>query len=165
MSEIVRAAMAVGSNLGDRRRHLNEAIATLSAAPGVTAVAVSPIVESPAVGGPEQPVFLNAVLVVDTNLPADELLTIAQQCEENAHRVREERWGPRTLDVDVLAYDQVRSDDPALTLPHPRATERAFVMVPWAAVDPEFEIDGRTVAEWASALDRSDVRVVTEISD
>ena len=72
--------------------------------------------------------------------------------------MRAERWGPRTLDVDVLAYDEVESNDPELTLPHPRATKRAFVMVPWAEVDPGFVVSGRTVKEWADLLDASGVR-------
>jgi 2-amino-4-hydroxy-6-hydroxymethyldihydropteridine diphosphokinase len=98
--------------------------------------------------------------VVDTSLTPDDLLGIAQRCERRAGRVREVRWGPRTLDVDVLAYDAVELESPTLTLPHPRAAERAFVMVPWAAVDPDFVVFGRRVAEWAQLLDGSGVRLV-----
>jgi 2-amino-4-hydroxy-6-hydroxymethyldihydropteridine diphosphokinase len=154
----VRAAYGLGSNLGDRQKLLAEAITTIGQAPGISVVAVSPVVETDAVGGPEQPDYLNAVVVVDTTLTPEQMLELAQHCEQRAGRVREERWGPRTLDVDVLAYDAVSSDDVTLTLPHPRATERAFVMVPWAAVDPTFVVLGRTVQEWSDSLDQSGVR-------
>jgi 2-amino-4-hydroxy-6-hydroxymethyldihydropteridine diphosphokinase len=133
-------------------------LATLRATPEVVVVGASPLVETDPVGGPDQPDFLNAVVVVDTTLSPDELLVLAHQCEQAADRQRGERWGPRTLDVDVLAYGEVVSGDPELTLPHPRATERAFVLVPWAAVDPAFVIAGRSVSDWAAAVDTSGVR-------
>ncbi len=158
MTAPVRAAFGLGSNLGDRRAHLQTAIETLRSAPQIVVLKVSPFVETDPVGGPEQPDFLNAVVVVDTTLPPAALLDLAHQCESAAHRERVERWGPRTLDVDVLAYGELVSNDPKLTLPHPRATERAFVLVPWAAVDPEFFVSGRSVAEWVVAVDTSVVR-------
>ena len=154
----VRAAYGLGSNLGDRQKLLAGAIASIGQASGISVVAVSPVFETAAVGGPEQPDYLNAVVVVDTTLSPEEMLELAQHCEQRAGRVREERWGPRTLDVDVLAYDAVSSDEVTLTLPHPRVTERAFVMVPWAAVDPTFVVHGRTVQEWSDSLDQSGVR-------
>jgi 2-amino-4-hydroxy-6-hydroxymethyldihydropteridine diphosphokinase len=154
-----RAALGLGSNLGDRRAVLSAAISALSETPGIDVVAVSPVVETAAVGGPPQPDYLNAVAIVDTTLQPEQLLKVAQRCEQQAGRVRKERWGPRTLDVDVLAYDGVTSSDPLLTLPHPRAVERAFVMTPWAAVDPTFVVLGRSVKEWADSLDQSTVRL------
>ncbi|HEX5018019.1 MAG TPA: 2-amino-4-hydroxy-6-hydroxymethyldihydropteridine diphosphokinase [Actinomycetes bacterium] len=158
MSDVVRAAFGLGSNVGDRVQHVRDAIAEIGDESGVSTVGVSQLVETDPVGGPEQPEFINAVVVVDTVLQPRELLALAQRCEQRAARVRTERWGPRTLDVDLLAYDDVDSDDPELTLPHPRATQRAFVMVPWAQVDPEFVVSGRTVEEWADLLDASGVR-------
>ena len=155
----VRAALGFGSNLGDRQRLIDDALATISSEPGIELVAVSPLVETDPVGGPEQPEYLNAVAVLDTTLTPDGLLQLAQRCEQDAGRERDVRWGPRTLDVDLLAYDAVEVDSPTLTLPHPRATERAFVMVPWAAVDPGFVVSGRRVAEWAALLDASGVRL------
>jgi 2-amino-4-hydroxy-6-hydroxymethyldihydropteridine diphosphokinase len=154
----VRAALGLGSNVGDRQGHLMRALATLHATPGVFVFEVSPFVETDPVGGPEQPDFLNAVVVVDTTLSPEALLVLAHQCEEAEGRERAERWGPRTLDVDVLAYNDLVSDDPELTLPHPRATERAFVLLPWAAVDPDFVVAGRSVADWAVVVDASGVR-------
>lgn len=155
---LVRAALGLGSNLGDRRRLLSAAVDSLRRAPGVEVVAVSSFVESDPVGGPDQPDFLNAVVVVETSLAPLELLALAQRCEQDAARVRDERWGPRTLDVDVLAYDAVVSEDPVLTLPHPRAVERGFVLVPWSEVDPTFELAGRTVGEWAAEVGTAGVR-------
>jgi 2-amino-4-hydroxy-6-hydroxymethyldihydropteridine diphosphokinase len=109
------------------------------------------------VGGPEQPDYLNAVVTVDTDLDARALRAVAHDLEGAAGRVREVRWGPRTLDVDLLAVGDARSDDPRLTLPHPRAHERRFVLEPWAEVDPGFVLrpqagPQRTVAEWASSV-------------
>ena len=92
-----------------------------------------------------------------------DLAATAHHCEAMAGRERHERWGPRTLDVDVLAYGDVVSNDPVLTLPHPRATERAFVLVPWAAVDPAFVVAGQSVADWAAAVDASGVRPFAEV--
>jgi 2-amino-4-hydroxy-6-hydroxymethyldihydropteridine diphosphokinase len=157
-SSVVRAALGLGSNLGDRRALLSAAVESLRHEPGVEVVAVSSLVESDPVGGPDQRDFLNAVVVVHTSLPPLELLALAHRCEQDAARVRDERWGPRTLDVDVLAYDAVVSDDPVLTLPHPRAVERGFVLVPWSEVDPTFELAGRTVGEWAAEADSTGVR-------
>lgn len=165
MTTPVRAALGLGSNLGDRATHLASAVKTLRATPQVVVVAVSPFVETDPVGGPEQPDFLNAVVVVETALSPAALLALAHQCERGADRERGERWGPRTLDVDVLAYGDLTSDDPELTLPHPRATERAFVLVPWAAVDPEFVVGGRLVADWASGVDTSGVRPSVQVEE
>ncbi len=160
-STSVRVAFGLGSNLGDRLAYLQSAVDTITADPGITVVAVSPVVATDPVGGPEQPDYLNAVLVVDSTLPPTELLALAQLAELQADRQRTERWGPRTLDVDVLAVGDYLSDDPQLTVPHPRALQRAFVLVPWAAVDPQFEIQrshqpSTTVADALTALTSAD---------
>ena len=154
----VRVALGIGSNLGDRLAHLQAALDRIGQARDVRVVGVSSIVESDPVGGPQQPRFLNAVVVVDTTLTPLQVLALAQECEHAAQRVREVRWGPRTLDVDVLAYGDLVRDDPQLTLPHPLATARAFVLVPWAQVDPEFGLGGRRVIEWARAAPDNGVR-------
>jgi 2-amino-4-hydroxy-6-hydroxymethyldihydropteridine diphosphokinase len=135
--------LALGSNLGDRLETLQGAVDALDDAPGVDFVAVSPVYETAPVGGPEQPDYLNAVIVIDTALPAQLILDRAHGIEEVFGRVRGQAWGPRTLDVDVIVYGEETSDDPALTLPHPRAHERAFVLAPWHDVDPAAEIPGR----------------------
>lgn len=128
-----RAFLALGSNLGERRDFLREAVANL---PDV--VAVSPLYETDPVGGPEQDLFLNIVVELDTDLSAHELLAVCREREAAAVRVRVERWGPRTLDVDVLWIDGETIDDPPeLFVPHPRMFERAFVMVPLADIAPD----------------------------
>lgn len=129
----MRAFVALGSNLGDRRAHLRVAVAGL---PGV--VAVSPVYETDPVGGPGgQPPYLNAVVELDTELGPRALMELGQSLEEMAGRVRAERWGPRTLDVDVLVVDDLVVDEPDLVVPHPRLRDRAFVLVPLHDLAPE----------------------------
>ena len=132
MSATVRAHLGIGSNLGDRLARLQAAVDGLSATAGITVVAVSPVYETDPVGGPEQPDFQNAVVAVDTGLGVRDLLAVAQRLEAEARRVRGERWGPRTLDVDILFYGDVVVDEPDLVVPHPRWAERGFVCVPLA---------------------------------
>ncbi|HEY3925715.1 MAG TPA: 2-amino-4-hydroxy-6-hydroxymethyldihydropteridine diphosphokinase [Acidothermaceae bacterium] len=153
----MRAVLAFGANLGDRAATLQAALDGLAAQTQI--VAVSAIYETAPVGGPMQPDFYNAVVLIDTDLSATDLLDVAHSLEAAAGRVRLEHWGPRTLDVDVLAYGDERSDDPQLTLPHPRAHERAFVVLPWLELEPDGFIDGRgTLAEQAVVLGADGVR-------
>jgi 2-amino-4-hydroxy-6-hydroxymethyldihydropteridine diphosphokinase len=140
-----RAYLGIGSNLGDRLSYLQLAVDHLAAADGVTVVDVSQVYETEPVGGPEQPDYLNAVIAVDTTLTAHELLAVAQGIETAAERARTVRWGPRTLDVDVLLVGDERVDDPDLVVPHPRLAERAFVVVPLADLDPAWR--GRIPAD------------------
>ncbi len=133
---MTRAYLGIGSNLGERLAYLQLAVDELASAEGVTVVGVSPVYETAPVGGPEQPDYLNAVVAVDTTLAAHELLRVAQAVETEAERVRSVRWGPRTLDVDVLLVGDERIDTLDLVVPHPRMGERAFVVVPLADLDP-----------------------------
>jgi 2-amino-4-hydroxy-6-hydroxymethyldihydropteridine diphosphokinase len=147
----VRAVLALGSNLGERNDTLSTAVADLVDRPEVRLVAVSPVFQTKAVGGPEgQPDFLNMVVTVETSLPPSELLRHCQAVENKHHRVHEVRWGPRPLAVDIITYADVASSDPALTLPHPRAAERAFVLYPWSLIDPAAELNGVRVGELAA---------------
>jgi 2-amino-4-hydroxy-6-hydroxymethyldihydropteridine diphosphokinase len=130
-----RAYLAFGSNLGDRVAHLQHALDTLATVMHV--VAVSRVYETDPVGGPEQDAYLNAVVAVDTDLDPHALLALAHQLENDAQRVRKERWGPRTLDVDILLYDDVHLDDDDLVIPHPRMWERGFVLAPLRDVAPD----------------------------
>jgi 2-amino-4-hydroxy-6-hydroxymethyldihydropteridine diphosphokinase len=153
----VKAVLGLGANLGDRAATLQAAVDAIAAE--TTVVAVSAIFETTPVGGPPQPDFYNAVVVVETALSAAEVLDLAHRLESAAGRVRVEHWGPRTLDVDVLAYDALRSDDPQLTLPHPRAHERAFVLLPWLDADSDAHIEGvGKVADLLPTVDASGVR-------
>ena len=149
-----RAYFGIGSNLGDRLAYLQLAVDELAAADGVEFVAVSPVYETAPVGGPEQPDYLNAVVAVDTALSPHELLAAAQRLEAGEQRVRAEHWGPRTLDVDVLLVGDERVDEPDLVVPHPRMSERAFVLVPLADVAPD--LVGPATLE--ALPDRDDVR-------
>jgi len=133
---ISRAYLGLGSNIEPRLDHLQRAVDGLRDVEGVTVLAVSRVYETDPVGGPAQGEFLNAVVAIETDLSPDDLLTIAQALEADAQRVRTVRWGPRTLDVDVLLYDGVERHDERLTIPHPRVWERAFVLVPLADVAP-----------------------------
>ncbi|GAA4904824.1 2-amino-4-hydroxy-6-hydroxymethyldihydropteridine diphosphokinase [Streptomonospora salina] len=138
-----RAVLALGSNVGDRPAALQGAVDGLFDSPELVPVSLSPVYETAPVGGPDQGAFLNAVVTADTRMPPEVLLERAQSVEEALGRVRDVRWGPRTLDVDIIAVGGEQSDDARLTLPHPRAHERAFVLRPWADVDPDAEIAGR----------------------
>jgi len=130
----VRAFLGLGSNLGDRRRYLRDAVDLL----GSDVVAVSPVYETAPVGGPAgQDPYLNLVLELDTELSPRQLLSVCHRLEAAAERVRSVRWGPRTLDVDVLWIDGVEADQPDLQVPHPRMAERRFVMAPLRDVAPD----------------------------
>lgn len=134
----VRAAyIALGSNLGDRLAYLQLGVDALTRVPGVTVVAVSRVYETAPVGGPPQDPYLNAVVAIETNLIEEELLHRCQQVEELAQRERAERWGPRTLDVDILLVGDVRFESDDLTIPHPRMWERGFVLAPLRDVAPD----------------------------
>lgn len=153
----MRAVLGLGANLGDRAGALQAAVDAL--ADETSIVAVSAIFETTPVGGPPQPDYYNAVIVVDTELSAVELLEVAHRIEATAGRVRLERFGPRTLDVDVVTYADQRSADPALTLPHPRAHERGFVLLPWLDADPQAHLVGwGSVAQLAGTVEVAGVR-------
>jgi 2-amino-4-hydroxy-6-hydroxymethyldihydropteridine diphosphokinase len=138
-----RVVIALGSNLGDRLANLQGGLDALFSGPGLTFVSVSPVFETAPVGGPRQPDYLNAVLIADTWLPARTVLERCHAVESGFGRVRQEVWGPRTLDLDLIVYGDEVIDDPVLTVPHPRAHERSFVLAPWLAVDPQAQIPGR----------------------
>lgn len=155
-----RAVLSLGSNLGNRLETLQGAVDALEDTPGVRVKAVSPVYETEPWGVEpgSQPSYFNAVVVLKTTLPPSSLLERAHAIEEAFHRVRDERWGARTIDVDIIAYADVVSDDPHLTLPHPRAHERAFVLAPWHDVDPDAQLTGRgPVAALLDAVTRAGI--------
>jgi 2-amino-4-hydroxy-6-hydroxymethyldihydropteridine diphosphokinase len=131
------AYLGMGANLGDRLANLQTAVDLLGEEPGVRVVASSRVWETEPVGGPDQPDYLNAVIRIETELEPKELLGACMRVEKGLGRVRCVRWGPRPLDVDVLMFDDVVSNDPTLTLPHPRMLQRAFVLVPLLELDPD----------------------------
>src|SRR5689334_6531964 len=161
---MTRAVLSLGANLGDRAGTIDAALAALA---DDGPVARSALYETPPWGPVDQPPYLNAVVVVRGPRDAAGWLARAHELEQAAGRTREVRWGPRTLDVDVVTVTEddgtpVVSDDPELTLPHPRAHERAFVLVPWAALDATAELPGHgRIADLVAALPPEDVAAVT----
>ena len=151
----VSAVLALGGNLGDRAATLSAAIADIGELEGVRARKASPFVESHAltVGGVDDkaPKYLNAVMLIETSLKPKALLSALHQVETNHGRVRLERWGSRTLDIDIITYGSVIRAGKELTIPHPRAYQRGFVLVPWAMIDPDAVLPGHgSVAELAA---------------
>jgi 2-amino-4-hydroxy-6-hydroxymethyldihydropteridine diphosphokinase len=133
----VEAFLGLGSNLGDRLANLQAAIDALQTEPGLQVKASSRVWETTPVGGPPQPDYLNAVIRVETDLSARDLLEAARRIESRLGRVRRERWGARTLDVDILLYDEEQIEEPDLVVPHPRLAQRAFVLLPLLELEPD----------------------------
>jgi len=158
----VDVVLALGSNLGDAQETLRDAIQDLDRISGLEITEVSPLARTAAVGGPDQPDFLNAVLLARTRLAARDLLHACQAVEQAHGRVRDERWGPRTLDVDLIVYGSLTAVADDLELPHPRAHERAFVLEPWSQIDPDAVLPGLgggpVAALAATAPDRGGIR-------
>lgn len=160
-----RAVLSLGSNLGDRWKYLRIAVDGFAD----VLVTVSPVYETAPWGVTEQPDFLNAVIIVESpGVDEWSWLRRARELEGKAERQRERRWGPRTLDIDVVAVDVIHSDHPDLVLPHPGTPSRATVLIPWLAIDPDAELPGRgQVAELLAALDPeavAGVRLRTDLS-
>jgi 2-amino-4-hydroxy-6-hydroxymethyldihydropteridine diphosphokinase len=159
MRPIRQAVLAIGSNLGDRIDKLQGGVSALEDTPEVTVVAISSVYETEPVGGPESSgKFLNAVVLIDTTLTVHTLLDRALAIEDAFGRERSEPGAPRTLDVDVIVVGNRVAEDEQLVLPHPRAHERGFVLVPWLEIDPEGEIPGKGfVADLIGDVDTSGI--------
>ncbi len=146
----MRAFIGLGSNLGDRRATIERALELLAAAPGVRILAVSTLRDTDPVGYVDQPDFLNGAAEVDTELSAPELLGVLLEIENDLGRVRDpaQRFGPRTVDLDLLLYGDETIDEPELTVPHPRLAERAFALEPLVELDPSLALpDGRRLKD------------------
>lgn len=150
------AVIALGSNLGDRLATLQSALDRLGSDPMTVVTGVSRVYETDPVGGPDQPDYLNAVATLVTGRQPSSLLRLCQDVEADLGRVRSVRWGPRTVDLDLVSMQGVQFSGPDLLLPHPRARVRAFVLVPWLDVEPDAELPGhgavRPLAEAAPDL-------------
>ncbi len=130
-SNIYKVFLAFGGNLGQPLAQFRHAVALLQQQPQIKRISCSPVYQTPAIGGPaNQPDYLNAVVEIRTDMPADRLLHLCQQIEDQAGRTREVHWGPRTLDIDLLFFADLTIDTPELTLPHPRLHQRHFVLLP-----------------------------------
>lgn len=157
MTEPVSAILAIGGNLGKRRKTIRSALKALAVTPGIKKVICSPLVESAAVTeagvDEDRPKFLNGVVQIQTTLKPKELLEQLHRIETQHGRIRLERWGSRTLDIDIIKYADVLKSDKELTIPHPRAFQRAFVMVPWAMLEPDAILPGHgSVKEIAATM-------------
>ncbi|MDN3429141.1 2-amino-4-hydroxy-6-hydroxymethyldihydropteridine diphosphokinase [Microbacterium sp. APC 3898] len=134
--------LSLGSNMGDRFEMLRQAVAQLVEHPAVTVTRISSLYETDPVGYTDQEPFLNMVVQLETELTALALLDVCQKIEQNLNRKRLVRWGPRTIDLDILLYNQDRIETDRLTVPHPRMNERAFVLIPLLEIDPGLEVAG-----------------------
>ncbi|MBN1289402.1 MAG: 2-amino-4-hydroxy-6-hydroxymethyldihydropteridine diphosphokinase [Actinobacteria bacterium] len=139
-----KAYVGIGSNLGDRLTNLRGCISELEESDGIQVVAVSSAFMSKAVGVTDQPDFLNGVVVIETDRSPGELLKLLQEIERKYGRKRYRRWGPRTLDADILLYDNARIDEPDLQIPHPMLTHRRFVLEPLLEIEPEISLPDKT---------------------
>lgn len=144
-----RVYVALGSNLGVSREHISTAIEKIESLEGVASLTMSPWYRTAPIGGPQnQPDYTNAVSEIFTRLSPSQLLSELQAIEQEAGRVRDIRWGPRTLDLDIIWYEGESSDDPFLTLPHPRAHDRAFVLQPLIDLEASFTLQGKSLDYW-----------------
>ncbi|MEW7006702.1 2-amino-4-hydroxy-6-hydroxymethyldihydropteridine diphosphokinase [Lentilitoribacter sp. EG35] len=162
MTKTIQAALGLGGNLGDPKAQIQEALLLLSANENIDIEAVSHLYKTAPWGNTDQPSFLNACVLISTNLSARRLLEVCLAIEGELGRVRLERWGPRAIDLDVLFYADVQVDEPGLELPHPRMTERAFVMVPLSDVVPDKIIEENIVQFWADRLSKDDIEVADD---
>ena len=151
---MTRAYVGLGANLGPREETLRRAVELIDRTPGVDVLAVSELRETEPVGAVDQPPFLNGAVALETSLSARELLDLLLDVERELGRVRNERWGPRLVDLDLLLYGAETIDEPGLRVPHPRLHERRFALEPLAELDPDLVIPGRgRVSALVAALD------------
>jgi 2-amino-4-hydroxy-6-hydroxymethyldihydropteridine diphosphokinase len=161
---VIDAYLGLGSNLGDREAMLRAAIAALDATPGVRVTAISSLYETPPWGPVPQGPYLNACVGIATSLSARKVLELSLAIERDHGRERAIRWGPRTLDIDVLLYGDEAIDEEGLIVPHPRMAERAFVLVPLAEIAPELVIDGKTIPAMLNGVETAEIRKVGNLA-
>jgi len=160
---LTAAILGLGGNIGDPEGAMGEALDRLQAHPAIRVEAVSALYETPPWGKTDQPRFLNAAARIDTSLAPRNLLEAVLAVERDLGRDRTERWGPRTIDIDILLYGDIAVDEQGLTVPHPRLAERIFALAPLVDVAPEASIGGRRAAAILQALDRTGlVRLKTD---
>ncbi|HET7410240.1 MAG TPA: 2-amino-4-hydroxy-6-hydroxymethyldihydropteridine diphosphokinase [Paracoccaceae bacterium] len=161
----MRAYLGLGGNIGDPRANMRAALQAFDARQDTDVAGVSRLYRTPPWGKTDQPWFLNAAAAVETILSPRALLDLCLATERDLKRERAERWGPRTVDLDVLAYDGLEYQDEALTLPHPRIAERAFVLVPLGDIAPDLAVQGVSVAERLKTIDRAGIEPDSEDGD
>lgn len=159
------AWLGLGGNVGNVQAAMASALRLLNETDGFEVEAVSPIYKTPPWGVVDQPWFLNCCARVVTDLSPEQLLDACQAAERAGKRERIVRWGPRTIDIDILVFDGVEQDEERLTLPHPRMLERAFVLVPLADIAAQLIMKGKTVRQWADIIDRDGLEKLDEATD
>ncbi|MCL1950515.1 MAG: 2-amino-4-hydroxy-6-hydroxymethyldihydropteridine diphosphokinase [Turicibacter sp.] len=157
---MVKAYLGLGSNLGDRRAYLTEALSLLGSNMEITNQ--SPLYETKPWGVTDQEPYLNLAVEVQTDLEPEELLQLCQQIEHALDRVRDQKWGPRTMDIDILLYGSESIDAPDLKVPHPYLTQRDFVVIPLADIAPKVKVQGKILADWAHEFDVSLLRKISK---
>ncbi|KJS22321.1 MAG: 2-amino-4-hydroxy-6-hydroxymethyldihydropteridine pyrophosphokinase [Clostridiaceae bacterium BRH_c20a] len=157
---MAKAYLGLGSNLGDKKTNVTTALEMLYKNPLIEVLKISSFYETEPIGFKEQDWFLNVVVKVETLVEPYKLLSFCQAIEDHLQRKRLIRWGPRTMDVDVLLYENFSSEDPILTIPHPRMTERAFVLVPLEEIEPDLEIKGQRIGEFLNKLEDAHIKRV-----
>ena len=159
-----RAYLGLGTNMGDRFDYLNKACDLLEQNENIISLKKSNLYETKAWGYTEQADFLNMCVEIETNLAPYDLLSLCQEIENKLDRVRVIRWGPRTIDIDVLFYNDVVSTEEKLLIPHPRIKERAFVLVPLMDLNKELIIDDKNISYYLSKLNKEEIEEVKEIN-
>lgn len=152
---MTRAVLGLGGNIGDSRGTMAAALSRLAENPAISVIAVSPLYETPPWGRTDQPPFLNAAALVETSLPARDLLEAILDVERSLGRERTERWGPRIVDIDILFFGDETIDEPRLQVPHPHLHERAFALRPLVDVMPDGAFRGRRADAWLAELDQA----------
>ena len=160
----VEAFLGLGGNIGDVAAAFVDALGRLADAPGVKLARASSVYRTPPWGKVDQPSFLNMAALIETKAPARALLALCLDIERAMGRRRLERWGPRTIDIDILTYGDKRIDEPDLKVPHPRLCERAFALAPLAEIAPRLSVGGREIAKWLALSDRAGVEVDPQAS-
>lgn len=164
-SDLTHAALGIGGNLGDTQQNLINVISNLAHQLDVEVLSVSKLYKTPPWGKTDQPAFLNACILVETSLTARRLLDKCLDIEQKLGRVRAERWGPRQVDIDILYFGDEEIAEEGLEVPHPRMTDRAFVMQPLSDIAPDKLISGKLVSQWAQELHDEAIEVVLENDD
>ena len=157
--------LGLGGNLGDVRQAMSSALEMLDAEGSISVLQVSAIYKTPPWGLEDQPWFLNCCAQIETDLTPEQLLEVCQTAERAGNRVRDIRWGPRTIDIDILVYEGVDQVEQRLTIPHPRMLERAFVLVPLAEIAPQLMVAGKNVSDHAGSIDSTGVEEVETGAD
>ena len=155
-----KAYLGIGSNLGDKKSNLDSAIASLGEQPGIVVIKVSSYYETEPVGYTDQDWFINCVIEIETTLEPKALLAVCQRIENELKRVRLIRYGPRTIDIDLLLYEGYISDEVDLTIPHPRMTERSFVLIPLYEIAGNLKISSLTIEDYLKSLEDQQVSMV-----